>query len=281
MRLELDRVSLTYRQGTPFETAALSGVSLTVEPGERVGIVGPVGSGKSTLLEVLAGILPPADGRVIHNGRALGRRRCPDPGGIGLAFQSPESCLFEKSVFDDVAFAPRRLGLDEAAVRRRVTGSLENVGLDAGRFGPRSPFSLSAGEQRRVALAGVLALEPGALLLDEPTAYLDPATRHDLTGRLVSLSRNSGITVVIAGHDMDEMAQFAGRLVILDKGRKVADGPAAKLLADMELLSRHGLEAPATVRLCRLLEEKTGRQAPPALSEDGAVAALLQAAGRR
>lgn len=280
MRLELESFSAVYQQGTPFEVAALSGVSLVVDPGERVGIIGPVGSGKTTLLEALAGMLPPAAGSVSHDGRPLGRRQEPAPGAIGLAFQSPENSLFARTVFDDVAFGPRRLGLDYHEVERRVTASLEDVGLDPVDFGSRNPFGLSAGEQRRAALAGVLSLEPEALLLDEPTAYLDDAAALDISENLLALSRDRGITLVVAGHDTDEMARLAARVVVLDNGRIAGDGPAAEILADIGFLGSYGLKPPGTVELARLLAEVTGAAVMPLLGEDEALEELLKAAGR-
>lgn len=279
MRLKLEGVSAVYQPGTPFATVALSGVSLTVGAGERVGVIGPAGSGKSTLIELLAGVLTPAEGTVWHDGIPLGRRRPLAPGSIGLAFQEPENSLFAKTVFDDVAFGPRRLGLDEGEVRRRVSEALAAVGLDPGAAGARSPFTLSAGEQRRAALAGVFALKPAALLLDEPTARLDPVTARDIIGRLAARGRDEDVTLVVAGHDMDEMARLAGRVVVLDGGRIAADGPAREILADTGLLSRHGLEPPGTMKLSGLLSALTGAPAPVLLSEEEAVAALREIAG--
>lgn len=277
MRLQLERAGLTYQRGTAWAATGIEDVSLAIEPGERAGIAGPVGSGKSTLLTILGGIVPPDTGRLLVDGAAIEGKHRIERGAIGVAFQSPENSLFEKTVFDEVAFAPRSLGLDEAGVAPRVARALGTVGLDRERFGGRNPFSLSSGEQRRVALAGVLALEPEVLLLDEPTAYLDPVARADLISRLVQINRERGTTIVIVGHDMDELSAFAQRLIVIDAGRKVADGPAAELLVDEELLERHGLEAPSTVRLCRLLSRKIGRRVAPVLDE-AAAADALQAA---
>lgn len=279
MRIAAHQVSLFYQKGTPFESKAVSGVSLAIEPGERIGIAGPVGSGKSTLLALLAGIMTPTSGEVTHDGKSLGRRTPPKPGSVGFAFQSPENCLFEKTVYDDVAFAPRALGLEDGEVRSLANGALAGVGLDVERFGSRSPFSLSLGEQRRVALAGLLAMRPPVLLLDEPTAHLDPISRHDIIERLIKLNDDVGTTVVMVGHDMEEMAHFSKRLVIMDGGSVVADDDAGRLLIDRMLLERHSLKLPGTVELCRLLGEATGGRVAPLLDEPAAVELLFKMAG--
>ncbi len=277
MRIELREAGFTYLQGTPFASIALAGVSLCIQPGERIGITGPVGSGKSTLLELLAGLRQPGTGSVYFDGlpAARGRKKTvPGPGRIGIAFQSPESCLFEKTVIADVESGPRNLGINEAPARERAEAALKSMGLDPVSYGRRSPWSLSTGEQRRVALAGLLALEPEVLLLDEPSASLDPAARESLTGQLLKIN-GKGVTIVIVGHDMDEMARFARRLVIIDEGRLAADGPAAALLTDTGLMERHSLEAPATVRLSGMLAQATGRPVPPFLTEASAASFLL------
>jgi energy-coupling factor transport system ATP-binding protein len=274
-RLELEAVSLTYNAGTPFAATALREVTLAVDPGERLAIAGPVGSGKSTLLAVLAGVEQPDSGRVIHEGQEITSRSQPPAGSIGLTFQSPENCLFEKSVLDDVAFSPRRQGLGEQEVEKRVAAALAATGMELEHFGHRSPFSLSTGEQRRVALAGVLAMEPRALLLDEPTAHLDPVSRRELVDSLVALNERTGVTMVMVGHDMDELARFATRVIIIDGGNKVEDGPAAELLADSGLLGRHSLDPPGTVALCDLLEKVSGKPVAAVVEESQALELLL------
>jgi energy-coupling factor transport system ATP-binding protein len=278
MHIKLENVSLVYQEGTPFATRALDGISLEVAPGERLGIAGPMGSGKSTLLGVMSGIMKPAAGRVMHDGKPLGKREHPGPGRVGLGLQAPENCLFERTVYDDVAFAPRRMGLAAEAVAARAVNALKLMGLDPRVFGDRNPFSLSAGEQRRVALAGVIASEPQALLLDEPTAYLDPASRRDLIRRLLAINEQKGTTIIVVGHDMDEMSAFARKMAIIDKGRLAVEGDVRSLLTDAGLLSTYHLKEPGTVRLSHLLAEYSGNEVEPVLDEQAAAELLIQAA---
>ena len=246
MRLELRDVHHVYAAGTPFEVEALRGVSLAVEPGEVLGIVGGTGSGKSTLVQHMNMLLVPTSGEVLVDGvdaRSLKnselRRR------VGLVFQFPEAALFAPTVEEDVAFAPRRLGLGEEEVRERVRGSLEALG--AAELAARSPFALSGGEKRRVAIAGVVAMGPEILVLDEPTAGLDPATRGELLALIRGL-REAGVSVVLVSHDLDEVAEVADRVCALHGGRVRAVGtPAEVFYGDPAL-------APATVRVVSLLK---------------------------
>ena len=249
MRVELQDVRHVYAPGTPFEVEALRGVSLAVEPDEVLGIIGGTGSGKSTLVQHLNLLLEPTGGRVLVDGvdaRTLKgselRRR------VGLVFQFPEAALFAPTVEEDVAFAPRRLGLDEDAVRQRVRETLELLG--AGHLEERSPFALSGGEKRRVAIAGVLAMAPEVLVLDEPTAGLDPATREDLLG-VVRALRNGGTSVVLVSHDLDEVAEVADRVCVLEEGKVSAVG------APEEVFYAHpeASPAPTTVRVVAPLRE--------------------------
>jgi energy-coupling factor transport system ATP-binding protein len=246
VRLELKDVRHVYGAGTPFEVEALRGVSLGVEQGEVLGIVGGTGSGKSTLVRHMNLLLTPTSGEVLVDGvdarsleKSALRRR------VGLVFQFPESALFAPTVEEDVAFAPQRLGLDEEEVRERVGESLRVLGAED--LAGRSPFALSGGEKRRVAIAGVLAMGPEVLVLDEPTAGLDPATREELLSLIRNL-RRAGISVVLVSHDLDEVAEVADRVCALDRGMVRAVGtPAAVFYGDPAL-------APATVRVISLLQ---------------------------
>lgn len=247
MRLELRDVTHVYAAGTPFAVDALRGVSLAVEAGEVLAIVGGTGSGKSTLVQHMNLILSPTSGSVLVDGvdaatlkKSELRRR------VGLVFQFPEAALFAPTVEEDVAFAPQRMGLGEEAVRERVRESLAMLG--AGHLAERSPFSLSGGEKRRVAIAGVIAMGPEVLILDEPTAGLDPAAREDLLS-LVRALRDVGICVVLVSHDLDEVAEVANRVCVMQKGQIRAFGtPAEVFYADVA-------NAPATVRVVTALGE--------------------------
>ena len=245
MRIELRDVCHIYALGTPFEVEALRGVSLAVEPDEVLGIVGGTGSGKSTHVQHLNLLLMPTSGEVLVDGtdaRKLKkdelRRR------VGLVFQFPEAALFAPTVEEDVAFAPRQLGLDEDEVGRRVRETLDLLG--AWHLAGRSPFALSGGEKRRVAIAGVLAMGPEVLVLDEPTAGLDPATRAELLDVVRGL-RGAGTSVVMVSHDLDEIAEVASRVCVLAGGEVRAVGTPE------EVFYAHPAEAPATVQTVSLL----------------------------
>ncbi len=232
--VEIRDLWFTYPDGLQ----ALKGVDLVIRPGEKVAVTGPNGAGKSTLFLHLNGILR-GDGYVRIQGMPvseenLGRIR----GLVGLVFQDPDDQLFSPTVFEDVAFGPLHMGLPEDEVRRRVGWALKQVGMD-GQEG-RMPHHLSLGQRKRVAIATVLSMDPAILVLDEPTSGLDPRTRRGLVGLLQELRR----TLLIATHDMRLVRDVCERTVIMDEGRVVADGPTADILADVDLLERHGLERP-------------------------------------
>lgn len=251
MLIRVENLSHTYVPGTPLARVALHGVSLEVGPGERVGLVGRTGSGKSTLVQHIAGLLMPTEGRVlldsvaVHERTALARaarRR------VGLAFQYPEDQFFEQTVFREVAFGPRNLGLSKAEIATRVEWALEMVGLDPA-MENRSPFTLSGGEMRRAALASILAMRPEALILDEPTAGLDPRGRRELLARVRAWQVETSSTLILVSHNLDELARVVERMIVLDHGQVVADGPARQMLSDGALLSSAGLDVPQPVTL--------------------------------
>lgn len=244
-----------YMRGTPLEVRAVHDVSFEVRPGEILGILGHTGSGKSTVVQHLNGLLRPTGGRVLVFGKDLAnpdvdvrqvRRQ------VGLVFQFPEAQLFERFVGDDIAFGPRNLRLDRAEIRARVQRAMDAVGLGFEEFKDRHTFSLSGGERRRVALAGVLALEPRILVLDEPTAGLDPAARDDLLDHILSLHQQ-GISLVMISHNMDELATICHRLVVLADGRTVMEGTPGHIFAQSSRLRRLGLDVPMPTALIEAL----------------------------
>jgi energy-coupling factor transporter ATP-binding protein EcfA2 len=270
VRIELNDVTVCYDAGLPSATTAVEGVSLSVGLGECVAVVGPTGSGKTTLLEVMAGLTRPTAGTaaIASQGEELGLRKA-----VGLAYQFPESQFFEETVFADVAFGPGRQGLADEDVRRRVEEALGRAGLPADEFGDRAPLSLSAGEKRRAAIAGILALCRPFLLLDEPTAGLDPST----AGRLAELVRSevaAGTGVVAVTHDLEFVDAVASRTVVMGSGAVLADGPTRDVLADSGLLGGLGLASPIRYELV----DRLRRAGHP---ESARVASILLAGDRR
>ena len=262
MRIELREVGHVYAAGTPLEVVALRGVSLSVEEGEVLAVVGGTGSGKSTLVQHLNLLLEPTSGDVMVDGadarRLSGRglRRS-----VGIVFQAPEAALFASTVWEDVAFAPRRMGLSEGEVRERVDGTLRILGI--GHLAERVPHSLSGGEKRRAAIAGVLAMEPEILVLDEPTAGLDPATRGELLG-VIRAIRGDGKTIVLVSHDLDEVAEIADRVCLMK------DGEVASLGTPEEVFYEDPTSpiAPATVRVASSLRESHPEVGKPVSFEE-------------
>lgn len=274
MSLELRGVGFTYGPGTRFETPALHGVDLALAPGELVLVLGATGSGKSTLLRIAAGLLAPLDGTVALDGVVVTGPLADVRPGVGIVFQSPEVQLFADTVEADVAFGPHNQGLSEEAARREAHRALRAVELDPQVFGPRSPFSLSGGEARRAAIAGVLAMAPGYLLLDEPTAGLDPAGRIAIRSVVSAARADAGVAVVT--HDAEEFLGVADRVVLLAAGSIVFDGPADVLIQEPERFDEAGLRAPEVLRVQMLARERG--VALPALSADPTEAARLLAA---
>lgn len=287
MLIQLQAVHYVYSAGTPLARPALRGIDLDIRPGERLGLLGPTGSGKSTLVQVVAGLLAPSAGRVLLDGvpahgrsaEARARRHR-----VGLAFQYPEQQLFEPTVFREVAFGPRNLGLRATELEARVQWALDMVGLNGSEIGGRVPFALSGGEMRRVALAGILALCPEVLILDEPAAGLDPQGRRELLERVLAWQAETGATLVVISHHMDEVARLAERVVLLAEGRLAGDGPAPDIMGDAPRLHAAGLEAPPAVALLQALRQagwsvRTDRLEPQDVAEEIARAWKTRATG--
>ena len=256
MPIQVEHLTHTYMTDSPFAATALEDVSLTIEDGELIGLLGHTGSGKTTLVQHLNGLLKPTSGRVVVDGLDITekgvsllevRRR------VGLVFQYPEYQLFEETVAKDVAFGPKNLGLSEQKVDERVRYALQEVGLVYDEIAERSPFELSGGQMRRVAIAGVLAMRPGTLILDEPTAGLDPAGRRSILGMIRELHAAGGLTVVMVSHNMDDISSLATRLVVMSRGRMVLTGTPREVFQHRELLSSIGLGIPQAAELTQQL----------------------------
>jgi energy-coupling factor transport system ATP-binding protein len=257
---------------------ALADVSFTIEDGSCVAIIGVTGSGKSTLVQHFNGLLRPTSGRVVVNGIDVGAkgadlaklRRM-----VGLVFQSPETQLFAPTVFEEVAFGPRQVGMRETKVAHMVEEALRIVGLPGEEFGQRGPFSLSGGQMRRAALAGVLAMEPTILILDEPTAGLDGEGRAELYRFLARLRAGRGTTILLVSHDMGEVAMLAERALVLYQGRLVLDGRPRDLFKQASLLTELGLDVPALSQIGALLRKQGFAIPTEALTLDELSQAIL------
>ncbi|MCM3142543.1 energy-coupling factor transporter ATPase [Brevibacillus sp. MER 51] len=257
--VNVENLSHIYMQGTPLEHRALDQVSIQVAEGECLAIIGHTGSGKSTLIQHFNGLIRPQSGTVIINGmdvsspkidiRTLRRQ-------VGLVFQNPEDQLFEKLVGDDVAYGPFRMGLPLEEVRRRVQWAMDLVGLSFQEMKDRPTFALSGGQKRKVALAGVLSLQPKVLVLDEPTAGLDPRSRLELLERIRSLNREEKLTVIFVSHNMEEVAKLADRVYVMANGQSVCEGTPRQIFSNQELLRQHHIGTPESVDILYRLREQ-------------------------
>lgn len=273
--IEVTNLTYIYNQGKPGEYRALSGVDLTIKKGEYLALAGPNGSGKSTLARHFNALLTPSSGKVIVDGLDTSRqediweirRR------VGMVFQNPDNQIVSSVVEEDVAFGVENLGLPLAEVRARVTEALEQTGLT--RFRLHATHLLSGGQKQRLAIAGVLAMQPACLVLDEPTAMLDPAGRKELLDTLERLNRDLGITVILVTHFMEEAAR-AGRVLVLDSGRVVLAGTPGEVFSQDKILEELGLELPAPTHIARGLKRRGFLIPEPILTPDDLVKAVLQ-----
>ena len=259
MSIVIEHLNYVYMTGGPYETKALSDVNLTIRDGEFIGLIGHTGSGKSTLVQHLNGLIMPTSGRVLVDGMDLadkGTDRRAIRQRVGLVFQYPENQLFEETVEKDIAFGPKNLGLDDAEIDRRVRDAMRRVALDYDRLHERSVFELSGGQMRRVAIAGVLAMEPQVLVLDEPCAGLDPRGREEILGLIKKLHEEAGTTIVMVSHSMDDVASLAERVIVMNHGELVMDGAPRDVFACGEELRGMGLDVPQAVQLAGKLRER-------------------------
>ncbi|MDD4436855.1 MAG: energy-coupling factor transporter ATPase [Tissierellia bacterium] len=257
MSIRTENIKYIYSEGTPFRTLALDDVNVTIEKGEFVGIIGHTGSGKSTLIQLFNGLEPPTEGKVEVDGTIVGEdkkklkliRQT-----VGLVFQYPEYQLFEETVAKDVAFGPLNLNLSQKEIDFRVKEALELVGFNYKKIKDASPFELSGGQKRRVAIAGVLAMKPDYLILDEPTAGLDPAGRNEIFHQIRKLHEESNFTVVLVSHSMEDIAKLVDRVIVLSKGKIHMQGSPKEIYSQAEELEKIGLGIPQIASIVRELK---------------------------
>ena len=246
MQLELKNVSYTYGKGTVFEVNALSDINLAIEEGQFIGVIGHTGSGKSTLIQHFNALMQPTEGKVLFEGEDIwgekyDRRALRSK--VGLVFQYPEHQLFEADVLSDAAFGPKNQGLSKEEAEARAREALAQVGFPEKFYG-HSPFELSGGQKRRVAIAGVLAMNPKVLILDEPTAGLDPKGRDEILDQISYLHEKRGITIILVSHSMEDVARYADRLIVVNDGKIPYDGTPREVFTHYEELEKIGLAAP-------------------------------------
>ncbi|MBR6739075.1 MAG: energy-coupling factor transporter ATPase [Oscillospiraceae bacterium] len=255
--LRVENLTHTYGEGTPFRRSAVKNMDLTIYRGEFLGLIDHTGSGKSTLIQHLNGLLKPTEGRILLGGRDIWKEeKIRDVRfRVGLVFQYPEHQLFEETVYRDIAFGPKNMGLGEEEIDQRVRSAARFVGLDEATL-QKSPFALSGGQKRRVAIAGVIAMEPEVLVLDEPTAGLDPQGREELLAHIRAYHRERGTTIVLMSHSMDEIAENVERIVVLKGGSVLMSGTQREVFARAEELVAAGLNVPQVTRVAMALRER-------------------------
>lgn len=257
--IEINNLSHVYSPGLPFEKKAVDDISLKIEENEFIGLIGHTGSGKSTFIQHLNGLLKPSSGEIIIDGTRVdksGSNLTDLRKKVGLVFQYPEYQLFEETIERDIAFGPRNLDISEEEVNERVKASMESVGLDYETYKDKSPFELSGGLKRRVAIAGVLAMEPKVLILDEPTAGLDPRGRDEILSEIKSIHENRKITVILVSHSMEDVAKIAERIIVFDKGKVFLDGDPREIFRNEDKLLGVGLGIPQITSLMRTLKKR-------------------------
>ena len=259
MIIEIKDLNYIYGIGTPFEIKALDNVNLEVEEGDFIGLIGHTGSGKSTLVQHLNGLMKPTSGDIIVDGENIVKKEANLKllrQKVGLVFQYPEHQLFEETVYKDIAFGPKNLGLDKDEIKLRVKDAMDAVGLDFEELKDRSPFELSGGQKRRVAIAGVIAMRPKVLILDEPTAGLDPHGRDEILGEVRDLFNNTGITIILVSHSMEDVAKMVKRILVMHNGKIVMDGPTRQVFQRADELENLGLGIPQITSFMRKFKEK-------------------------
>ncbi len=279
--IEVRNLSHTYSVGTPFQHDAVKHLSFTVERGEFLGIIGHTGSGKSTLIQHLNGLLKPTEGDVLLDGESIWKDKLTTRAArfrVGLVFQYPEYQLFEDTVFQDIAFGPKNMGLKEAEIRQRVLRAADFAGVDRSVL-DKSPFDLSGGQKRRVAIAGVIAMEPEVIVFDEPTAGLDPAGCASLLENIRAYRQATGATILMVSHSMDDVARLADRLLVLNKGQVEMMGKPSEIFTRAQRLREIGLNVPQVTTLFLRLKELGAPVDPATYTVEDALEQLLRLKG--
>lgn len=282
MSIILDHVSHIYEAGTAMEFAALKDINLVIPDGQFIGLIGHTGSGKSTLVQHLNGLLAPTSGNIYYNGADIhdsdfNKKELRSK--VGLVFQYPEHQLFEIDVFTDVCFGPKNLGLGRKETELRAYAALKQVGLEDEYF-YQSPFDLSGGQKRRVAIAGVLAMKPEVLILDEPTAGLDPKGRDEILDQVAKLREETGITVILVSHSMEDVAKYVNRIIVMNKGQIMYDDEPKAVFRHYKELERVGLAAPSVTYIMQALKQKGLPVDTDITTIKEAKTAILKALGR-
>lgn len=259
MIINIENLNFIYNIGTPFEKKALDDISISIEEGDFVGLIGHTGSGKSTLVQHLNGLIKPTSGKITIDGIDITnpetkmkeiRRK------VGLVFQYPEHQLFEETIYKDIAFGPKNLGLTEEEIELRVREAMELVGLDYETLKDRSPFEISGGQKRRVAIAGVIAMKPKVLILDEPTAGLDPKGRDDILDEIKKLYERENITIILVSHSMEDIARLAKSILVMHNGKVIMHDKTREIFKSADLLEDIGLDIPQVTKLMKEFKKR-------------------------
>ena len=277
--LKVENLTHTYSAGTPFQRNAIEHIDFEVRPGEFLGVIGHTGSGKSTFIQHLNGLLKPTEGHVYFKGQDIWsspKVTHESRFHVGLVFQYPEHQLFETDVLTDVCFGPKNQNLPPEECEKRAKEALEHVGLDESYYA-KSPFELSGGQKRRVAIAGVLAMNPKVLILDEPTAGLDPMGRDEILDQIASLHEKRGITIILVSHSMEDIAKYVERIIVMNHGVKTFDDAPKKVFAHYKELEAIGLAAPQITYIMHALKEKGLDVDTSAINVDEATTSILRA----
>ncbi|MBD5637063.1 energy-coupling factor transporter ATPase [Clostridium botulinum] len=259
MSIKIENLTHVYMEGTPFEKKAIDNINITIEDGEFVALIGHTGSGKSTLIQHINGLLKPKSGNIIIDNVNIadkGVKLSSIRKKVGLVFQYPEYQLFEETIEKDIAFGPINLGLNQEEILNRVKRAMNIVGLDYEVYKDKSPFELSGGQKRRVAIAGVVAMEPKILILDEPTAGLDPKARDDIYSKIQALRKEYNMTIILVSHSMEDVAKFADKILVMHKGKCVLQGKPCEVFKEINALESIGLAAPEVTYLVQRLRKK-------------------------